>query len=319
MKQDSIKYGLLMESHNELKQDHNELKRDHKNLQRRLERALKAKDTLAAGNLNQFQSIEAFDNQPGTIIGSFLGTKSVAMENVTLESNVNDPPRKGGVPGRRNTFWNVASDEVMILVPGSKSSRFDENGDIIGGVQANSKRLLAKAIAFCNSGLISLRDLAGNTARELGLIASEVRVKASNHRGGFRRAWNNEKPAEVLGYITPETLQKGVRALSLAIDRQVVDIMRKAGSVFMSVDSSTFGLSSLQSTHWAAFEIVTRGHDAAGNPLMEIVFRNGFLHALPVQNKGTVACTDENGDEMDAFAPEKLALALIMSGIANIL
>ena len=312
VKQDSMEYRLLME-------EHNALKRAHKNTQRRLDRALKAKDTLAAGNMNQFQSIECFDNQQATVLGSFLDTESVAMEKVALEANVHDPPRKGGVPGRRNTFWNVASNEVMIIVPGSKSSRVDENGETIGGVEVNSRRLLAKVILFCKSGLISLRDLAGNTARELGLIASEVRVKASNHRGGIRRAWNNEKPAEVLGNMNPETLKRGVRAFSLATDRLVADIMEKAALVFLSMDTSTFGLSTMQSTHWAAFEIVISGYDAAGNPLMKIVFRNGFLNALPVQNKGTVTCIDENGDEMNAFAPEKLALALIMSGIAIIL
>ena len=314
-----MEYQRLMEAYIAVMEQNTALKRHNKNTQRKLERALIAKDKLAAGNLNQFQVIDNFDKQPATVVGSFLETVKVASEKDTVQSNVDEPKRKGGVPGRSNTFWSLASEQVMILVPGPKSSRVDENGEPIGGVEANSRRLRGKVIGFFKSGMMSLRDHAESSARELAIISDEVRAKAPNGRGGYRRAWNKEKPADVLGYISPETLKQGVHAMSFAIDTLVVDIIKKAKLVFLSVDSSTLGLSTMQSTHWAAYEIEISGYDAAGNPLMKIVFCNGFLNALPVQNKGTVACTDEDGKEMNAFAPEKLALAFIIAGIAVII
>ena len=303
----------------ELEKENEQLKRDNRNAHRRLERAMKAKATQAAENLNQFQVIDNFDKQSATVVGSFLETESVAKENDTSEASIHQAPRKGGVPGRKNTFWNPTNTQVMILLPGTKCSRVNENGELIGGVATDSRRLLSKAIAFAEAGMSSVRDHAVGTARELGLIADEVRVKADNHRGGIRRAWNREKPANVLGYINPETFKKGVHAFSLATDRLVVDIMKEADLTFFSLDTSTFGLSTLQSTQWGAFEIVISGYDAAGNPLMRIVIRRGFLNALPVQNKGTVACTDGDGKQINAFAPEMFALALDMSGIGNII
>ena len=64
----------------------------------------------------------------------------------------------------------------MILLPGTKCSRVNENGELIGGVATDSRRLLSKAIAFAEAGMSSVRDHAVGTARELGLIADEVRV-----------------------------------------------------------------------------------------------------------------------------------------------
>ena len=231
---------------------------------------------LADGNLNQYQVIDNFEKQPATVVGSFLETETVAREKDTVQANVDEPRRQGGVPGRSTALWSVATEQVLVLLPGSKSSRVDENGEPIGGVEVNSRRLLGKVMGFFKGGLMSLRDHAESSARELAIISDEVRAKAPNGRGGYRRAWNKEKPADVLGYISPETLKRGVHAMSFAIDTLVVDIIKNAKLVFISVDSTTLGLSTMQSTHWAAYEIVISGYDAAGNPLIKIVFRNGF-------------------------------------------
>ena len=207
----------------------------------------------------------------------------------------------------------------MLILPPSKRPRVDENGLPIGGVVSNERNLLAKVITFCTSGMASLRDIAGMSAKELSLIAEDVRVKASNHRGGFRQAWNHEKPAEVLGDIHKDTLSRAVHAFNLAIDTKVVGLMREADLIFLSVDSSTFGIYSMQSTFWATYNVVILGYDAAGNALMEVQSRSGFLNALPVENKGTVECTDRDGDEMHNFATEKWGLSLMMSGVDGVI
>ena len=296
-----------------------ELARGKKNAERRLERAVKAKAKKAEGDMSNFVQISDYYSEAASVDGSFLGTASVAKEKDSSAENLNVERRKGGVPGRKNRYWQVPSDSVMIILPGSKRSRFDENGLPIGGSAANEKNLLAKVICFNKSGLISLRDLASNTPRELSLIAEDVRVKASNHMGGVRRAWNNEKPAEVLGDIHKDTLSRAVHAFNLAIDRKVVKLMKEAALIHLSVDLSTFGLYSMQSCYWAVFGIVTTGHDAAGNALMEIESLSGFLNALPVESKRTKTIRDQNGNVMHNHAPEKLALAWMMSGVDRVI
>ena len=309
---------MLMEKHEQLLRDHAELAREKRNSDRRLERALKAKAKTAAGGFSNFTSIRNYYCESATVDGQFLSTASVAKENDRSAENSTDARRLGGVPGRKNSYRNVTADSVLLILPASKRARVDENGLPTGGAASNERNLLAKVIAFCSSGLVSIRDIAGISAKELSLIAEDVRVKASNHRGGFRKAWNHEKPAELLGDVHKDTVSRAVHAFNLAIDRKVVDLMREAALIFLSVDSSTFGIYSMQSTYWATYIVVTSGYDAAGNALMEVQTRSGFLNALPVENKGTVACTDRNGDEMHTFASEKFALALIMTGVDGV-
>ena len=314
-----MEYQQLWEAHLALMEQKEAQKREIKNMQRKLDRALAAKAELAAGNLKQYPVVDNFEKQPLTVVGSFLDTETVAREKDTVQANVDEPRRKGGVPGRKNAFYSAATEQVLILLPGAKSSRVDANGEATGGVEVNSKRLLGKVMGFVKSGMVSLQDLSESGARDLSFISDEVRAKAANGRGGYRRAWNNEKPADVLGYISPETLQKGVHAFGFAMDKVLGTIVKKADLVFMSVDSSTFGMSTVQSMHLGAYDVIISGYDAAGNPLMKIVVRHGFLNALPVQNKGTVACMDEDGTEMNAVGPEKIALTWKLSGMAETL
>ena len=326
MKQDHVADDLctqppelrLMGKHEELLRDYAELAREKKNTDRRLERALTAKAKTADDELRNYKSIHGFYSESALVDGRFLSTASVAKEKDKSGETLNDARRLGGVPGRQNSYWNVTADSVMLILPASKRPRVDENGLPIGGAASNERNLLAKVITFCTSGLVSIRDIAGISAHELSLIAEDVRVKASNHRGGFRQAWNNEKPAEVLGDIHKDTLSRAVHAFNLAIDRKVVDLMRDAALIFLSVDSSTFGMYSMQSTFWATYIVVISGYDAAGNALMEVQTRSGFLNALPVESKGTVACKDRDGNEMHNFAAEKFALSLVASGVDGV-
>jgi autonomous glycyl radical cofactor GrcA len=73
----------------------------------------------------------------------------------------------------------------MLILPGSRRPRIDENGLPIGGSASNEKNLLARVISFCKSGLVSLKDIASSTAREISVIATDVRVKGGNHKGGL--------------------------------------------------------------------------------------------------------------------------------------
>ena len=310
------KYEKMARQLQKLGRDYVELARQKKNTDRRLRRAMKAKTKRADACMGEFIPISDFHRTTDSGHKAFLGTESVAKEKDESTKNYNDAPRKGGVKGRETTCWNVTSDKVTIVLPGSKRSRINENGAYIGGAASNEKNLLAKVICFCKSGLASIKDIARNMARELSLIAEDVRVMGRNKMGGHRKVWENAKPAEVLGEVHKDTLSRAVHAFNLAIDKKVVEIIGGADLIFLSVDASTFGMNSMQSTYWAAYKIVTLGIDAAGNALMEIEFNSGFLNALPVENKGTVTCRDQNGKEMHIYAPEKFALTLRMSGIA---
>ena len=105
-----------MEKHEELLRVHAELAREKKNTDRRLERALKAKENTA-NEFSKFKSITNFYSGAAKVDGRFLSTASVAKEKDRSGENVNDKRRLGGVPGRKNSYWNVTSDSVMLILP----------------------------------------------------------------------------------------------------------------------------------------------------------------------------------------------------------
>lgn len=304
----------------ELQEEKRKLINKCKNANRRLNRALETNKELLANEKSRGVAIDNFYSERQAVVdGSFASTESVAREEVALGENPDEPKPKGGVAGRSTRYYNGASNKAYLTLTGSKTARLDENGHPIGGVQVHPKVLLGKVMMFVRGGLISLRDIVSSTARNLSFIIEEVRVHASNYEGGVRRKWNTKKPLEVLGDISKDALLDGIDAFNLAIDKEVSTIMEEADCLFIALDSSTFSMYPMQSMYWQAGNIEQVGLDAAGNPLYESKSRSGFLNALPVENKGTVECEDQNGNELSFFAPEKFALQLESSGVGGVL
>lgn len=288
------------------------LEAENKAQKRRIDRALAAnKKNLIHG----FNAVSCTRLNPGSIREVVLSTESIAREKDEQDKNINAPMHKGGAPGRVSRYLNSVSNEVMIRMPGAKRGRTNANGDKIGGSACNEKNLLAKVKRFWGGGLISTTDLA--RSMEISDVATEVYVRTSNKKGGNRRSWPADRPVNVFGDIARDTLQYGVHAANMAIDKDFAKIFSESDMLCLSVDISTFGMFPMQSLYWAAGNVVENGRDAAGNMRMKLEMLSGFLNALPVENKGTVERKDRDGKLISTYGPAKASRTLIMSGVSG--
>ena len=304
---DSMKEQLVCQN-----QRIEQLEAENKAQRRRIDRALAANKRNLMHGFNAVPSTRLNPTSKSEVV---LSTESIAMEKDAQDKNINAPRQKGGAPGRVTRYLNSVSNEVMIRMPGAKRGRTNENGDRIGGSAANEKNLLAKVKRFWGGGLISTTDLA--RSMEISDVATEVHVRTSNKKGGNRRSWPADKPVNVFGDLARDTLQHGVLAANMALDKDVVEIFSSADMLALSFDMSTFGINSMQAVHFTGIKIVENGRDAAGNLRMKLEIRSGFLNALPVENKGTVERKDQDGKQISTFAPAKASRTLIMSGVAG--
>jgi hypothetical protein len=105
--------------------------------------------------------------------------------------------RKPSKAGRTLKSFEIASQYVIVRIPGLFEGRRGKSGAYVSGFESNPRRLAATVMNWCEHN-ISVKALADSTAFEIAMAQkTDVYVKAKLHKGNtVSKRWSfpgNEK------------------------------------------------------------------------------------------------------------------------------
>jgi len=208
----------------------------------------------------------------------------------------------------------------VVKLPSPFMSRLGKDGEYIGGLEANPKRLIAMVLNWCQHNL-SIRATCRVVAYELAVMQEEVQVCAERHRGqtaSTRRSFpadSVEKKLDVFGNFCEATLTQAIHAFNTTVDRWMSKEILSAAGIHLGFDISTFSIFHQQSTYLFAFWINEMGKDAACNPTWMVTSKEGFLPSLALGEKLCRRLHDMEGNVYATDTTRAAAASLLLADL----
>jgi hypothetical protein len=221
---------------------------------------------------------------------------------------------------RKWKFSKFAGKHVVVKLPSPFMNRLGKDGEYIGGLEANPKRLVAMVLNWCLHNL-SIRATCRVVAFELAAMQEEVQVCAERHRGqtaSTRRSFPKdsvEKKVDVFGNYCEATLTQAIHAFNTTVDRWMSKEILSAAGIHLAFDISTFYIYHQQSTYLFAFWIKETGKDAACQPTWMVTSKEGFLPSLALGDKLSRRLHDREGNLLDTDTTRAAAASLILADL----
>ena len=160
--------------------------------------------------------------------------------------------------------------------------RRGEGGAFIGGLEANSKRLVATVMNWCEHNL-SIRAASRAVAYELEMMQEEVHVCAERHieqTASTRRSFPGiscDKKLDGFGNFCEATITQVILAFDTTVDRWMAKEILSASGIHLAFDISTFSVVDPPAQRTpAGFVHVTLGLDGLRKDVPA-----GFIYELP--------------------------------------
>ena len=221
---------------------------------------------------------------------------------------------------RKWRFSKFAGKHVVVKLPSPFMSRLGKDGEYIGGLEANPKRLVAMVLNWCQHNL-SIRATCRVVAYELSVMQEEVQVCAERHRGqtaSTRRSFPGdsvEKKVDVFGNYCERTLTQAIHAFNTTVDRWMSKEILSAAGIHLAFDISTFYIFHQQSTYLFAFWIKETEKDAACQPTWMVTSKEGFLPSLALGDKLSRRLHDREGNLFDTDTTRAAAASLVLADL----
>jgi hypothetical protein len=234
--------------------------------------------------------------------------------------------RPDGEQACKKRTWSthkVAGRKVLLSMPSSFKNRTGVDGEYVGGIEANPRRLIGTVLNWMQHNL-SVRAACRVMAFELAQVQEEVYVLAERHRGqtlSTRKSFpgdSGNKPLDVIGEYCETTLTESIHAFNMTVDLSVSKRILDAHGIHLAPDISTFTTYHMQSLYIFAFRIEEIEKDAACNPVYAWRYIEGFGPAIAVGEKLTRQLCDEDGNPFATSTPRAAALSLSLANLEEI-
>jgi hypothetical protein len=266
-----------------------------------------------------------FDILPDYAVPSNISQRGALDTQVTSTDSMSKEVRPGQAT---DTLRNRVQKRSRLMSAACTTLRYETTkrrtngqGALIGGVGFSTRNQIEAFRRWSEPGFKSHATV----GRAPAIVAMGARAVTVQFRGLGRNKTrrivdlDNPIPINVVGANSPQTVNRDILAVQLAVSKKIVEDGMIAGAdlVHLQVDSSAFGRLNMQAVLLTLMYIIWHDLDALGTPMCRVIMKSCCLDSLPCADKQAKDVV-RKGVLVDyrKEAAFNFGMQLIMAGIA---